>query len=512
MNKKILFFSPYAIWPFHFENDLEIIKQHIDQGDEVTFLTCDGDLSSCEPNSNHNLSTCQSCIQRRNKGFQLLEISNKVKFLNFVNLSNSDRQTIKNFPKYFKNLRTLKLLTLENFDIGLSVASSLISYLREPYPNPNNYKDYVKRNIESALIVYLSVKNHIQAIKPDKMYIFNGRFASLRAAMRAAQQMSTSFDIHERAEVGGKYSLTANTYPHDRQRAKAKIESVWTNSSLPEAEKFEIGSQWFIDRRMGKDQGWVSFTSDQNKAPNFIDKSKTNIVIYNSSEDEFTAIAGWENHIYKSQTEGLFRLAQSLKNDQNIDIYLRVHPNLKNISNSQTKALTKLKGRYANFHIISAEDTINSYELMDIADCIITFGSTMGVESAFYHKHSFLVGASFYEDLEVCSTISSHNELVNIIKDRQFDLSLLVKEERKKNAIKYGFFMATYGVDFIHFKQKSVFVMTLSHNGKTINDSLIYSRILAKFKRIIVLGLFSWKTWFKIIERLIAWAVKAPKF
>jgi len=492
MNKKILFFSPYAIWPFHFENDLEIIKQHIDQGDEVTFLTCDGDLSSCEPNSNHNLSTCQSCIQRRNKGFQLLEISNKVKFLNFVNLSNSDRQTIKDFPKYFKNLRTLKLLTLENFDIGLSVASSLISYLREPYPNPNNYKDYVKRNIESALIVYLSVKNHIQAIKPDKMYIFNGRFASLRAAMRAAQQMSTSFDIYERAGVAGKYSLTANTYPHDLEWTKAEIESVWTNSSLPEAEKFEIGSQWFIDRRMGKDQGWSSFTSDQNKAPNFIDKSKTNIVIYNSSEDEFAAITEWENHIYKSQSQELFRLAQSLKNDQNIDIYLRVHPNLKNISNSQTEALTKLKGRYANFHIISAEDTINSYELMDIADCIITFGSTMGVESAFYNKHSFLLGASVYQDLEVCSIISSHNELVDIIKGGQFNLSLLVKEERKKNAIKYGFYMATYGIEFTHFQQESIFVMTLSHNGKTINESLnsnsnsIYSRIIAKFRRIIL--------------------------
>jgi hypothetical protein len=71
--------------------------------------------------------------------------------------------------------------------------------------------------------------------------------------------------------------------------------------------------------------------------------------------------------------------------------------------------------------------------------------------------------------------------------------------------------MATYGIEFTHFQQESIFVMTLSHNGKTINDSLIYSRILAKFKRIMVLGLFSWKTWFKIIERLIAWAVKAPK-
>lgn len=480
MNKQILFFNPYCYWPFHFETDLEIIVKHIEQGDKVTVLTCDADLPSCEPNHNHNFLICQSCIHRRHQGFNVLGISDKVEFLNLVNLSKNDRQTIEEFPKQVVNLRSLKALSVHDFDIGLSVASSLIDYTREPYPNPNNYSGFVEKNIEAALIAYLSTLNHIKDIQPHKMYIFNGRFAVSRAAMRAAQSLSIDFDVHERAGVQGKYSLTANTYPHDLAKKKEEIGLVWSSSSLVEIEKLAIGSQWFTERRLGSDQSWYSFTNNQNKQPDFINKNKVNIVIFNSSQDEFEAVSGWENHIYNSQNQGIFKLAQSLQNDKDIDIYLRVHPNLSAINNSQTKAIAKLKGLYPNFHVIDPENPVKSYSLMDIADCIITFGSTMGVEAAFYNKNSLLIGRSLYEDLDVCSQVLSHNELVDIIRNKKFNLPLQILEKRKNNAIKYGFYMATYGIDFKVFQQIGLFKMVLLKNGKTLNEILSFDSVCFK--------------------------------
>jgi hypothetical protein len=488
--KKILFFNPYSCWSFHLETDLEIINCHIEQGDKVTVLTCDGDLLSCEPNPNHKLSNCQSCIHRRHQGFKFLEISNKVQFLNLVNLSKNDRQVIANFPKSCKNLHELKSLFLNNFDLGLSVASSLIDYTREPYPNPNNYQEFIQNNIESALVVYLSIQNHIRKQKPDKMYIFNGRFAPLRAAMRAAQLLSINFDVHERAGVQGKYSLTSNTYPHDLTTKKAEIELLWNSSRLPQSEKINIGSQWFIDRRLGNDQGWYSFTASQNEPPNFLDKDKVNIVIFNSSQDEFEAISGWKTSIYSSQTQGIFKLAQSLQSDEIINLYLRVHPNLAKVTNSQTKAIDKLKGRYSNFHVIDAEDSIKSYDLMDAADCVITFGSTMGVESAFHKKSSILLGNSLYEDLGICCTVSSHDELVELIVKQNFNLPIQMLEDRKSNAIKYGFYMAVNGIDFRIFKQQGIFELTFK-DDKSLNDlsklDSIYTKLIYRYRKIMLL-------------------------
>jgi hypothetical protein len=489
MNKKILFFNPYSHWPFHFETDLEIIKQHVDNGDSVTVLTCDGDLLSCEPNPTHNVSICYDCIERRKKGFKLLGLTQKVKFLNFLYLSKDDKKVIAKFPKYPKTLRQLKSLSIEDFDLGLSVASSLIDYLREPYPNPSHHQNFVKENIQSALVVYLSIQNHLRNIKPDKMYIFNGRFAVLRAVMRAAQLLKINFDIHERAGVQGKYSLTTNTYPHDLEKKKSEIQSVWNNSELSESEKIEIGTQWFLDRRYGKDQGWFSFTKEKDVSPCLIQNNKLKIVIFNSSQDEFEAISGWENLIYKNQNQAIFKLASDLQYEQNIDIYLRVHPNLSNINNSQTKALKRLKFRYNNFQIIDAEDLVNSYELLDLADVVITFGSTIGVEAAFYGKISILAGRSLYEDLDTCFKISSHNQLVEIIKNNLLWVDKLSKENQKINAIKYGFYMAMNGIDFFVFKQEGIFDMRLKNLelSEINNSNTLMNKIVRKLMKIALL-------------------------
>jgi len=486
MNKKILFFNPYCCWSFHFETDLEIIKKYVDNGDSVTYLTCDGDLTYCEPNPKHELSICQACIERRIQGFELLNLTSKIRFLNLVNLSQSDKKVISQFPKKTKTLRGLKSLHIENFDLGLSLASSLISSVQEPYPNPSFHQKFIEKNIKSALIVYFSIQNHIKANQPDKMYIFNGRFPVFRAAMRSAQLLKIDFDVHERSEVRGKYTLTINNYPHDLENQKAKIISAWNNSRFTEPKKHEIGSQWFLDRKAGKDQGWLSFTKYQNQTLKLIDYSKFKVVIFNSSQDELEAISGWENPIYKSQNQAIFKLAFDLQNEQNLDIYLRIHPNLSNVDNSQTKSLEKLKGRYSNFHIIDAEDLINSYDLMSLADLVITYGSTMGVEAAFYNKISVLAGHALYEDLETCSVMASHDELVDLLKNRERNLSSYIKEERKKNAIKYGFYMATNGVDFILFEQTEIFKMTFK-DDKTLNyATLMYRKVISKLRRAMI--------------------------
>jgi len=467
--KEILIFNPYAIWSYHLAIDLEIIKKHLDAGDSITVLTCNEDLSSCIINPLHDLLTCQICIAGRTQGFKLLGFTNDVKFLNVVSLSQNDEQLLATFPKYVSNLRELKSLNIESFDIGLCVAGDLITYLREPYPNPKKHKEFVKNNIESSLKIYLSIKNHIRKIKPDKIYVFNGRFGAVRPVIRAAQLLSVDFDVHERAQVQGKYSLVNGTYPHDLSIVKSVITSSWANSNLKETDKIEMASQWFTERKSGKDQAWYSFTQSQNEIPDFINKDKINVIIFNSSQDEFETIEGWENHLYKSQNQGIFKLAHALQNDKSIDVYLRIHPNLRHVDNSQTKPLSRLKNRYQNFHIIDADSPVNSYELMDIADCIITFGSTMGIEAAFFKKPSLLVGRSSYEHLDACTIIQSHQELLDVIMNKKFGLPDEIKDRRKYNASKYGFYMKTDGINLEIFKQDGVNRMIFK-DGKSLDE------------------------------------------
>ena len=161
MSQEVLIYNPFSHFYFELEVNLEIVNDHINRGDHVTFLTCDADLPSCEPNPSHNLDFCrnQCILNGRYQGFEVTGLFGKVDFRNFVLLSKSDRERIENFPKEVKTLKRLKSLMIDNFDVGMAVASSLIDFTKEPYPNPQHYQSYIRANIVAGLTVYLSMLN-----------------------------------------------------------------------------------------------------------------------------------------------------------------------------------------------------------------------------------------------------------------------------------------------------------------------------------------------------------------
>ena len=471
--KKILFYDPFALWPFHLETNLELFNHHVETGDDVTILVCNADLESCEPNHSHDRTQCRVCFARRNNAIDLLGLRHKVTLKPLKRLNKKDYEILNQYRDIdIQSLEQLKYLKFGECDIGMGVLSSLISYLREPNPDVIGQADFIKKNINSALLVYLSLINHLENLKPDLLYVFNGRFASLRPALRAAQLLGIDVQVHERAGVAQRYSLTNNTYPHDLENSKKEIYQHWESSSLMESEKIRIGQQWFQDRRSGDPQAWISFTSDQkNILPESFNSAKTNIVIFNSSEDEFCAIEEWRNPVYRDQNCGILKIVKDLEDESDLEVYLRVHPNLKGVKNSQTSCIESMKGGYKHFYVIDAESPISSYKLLDTSDLVITFSSTIGVEASYYGKPVLLLGRSIYEDLEACTQVKSHQEAIDFIRQRKFSMiDKNILDTRKINSTKYGFYMSTYGFAMQLFCQLDS--LSLTYQDQYIKSNL----------------------------------------
>ncbi len=70
---KVAIFSPYATVVPHFETELDIAQQHLDNGDLVEFVNCTGGLANCDFNTERDPQRCQQCIGRRQMGLELLE-------------------------------------------------------------------------------------------------------------------------------------------------------------------------------------------------------------------------------------------------------------------------------------------------------------------------------------------------------------------------------------------------------------------------------------------------------
>ena len=139
---KIAIITPYRTVAPHFEAELEIAQRHLDAGDDVLFLSCEGELANCDFNIDRDPSICGNCRGRREHGMDLLGRSCKTVQIQATNP--------KSIPR-FDSLQQLKNWKVDNFDVGYAALSSLVSVVRDPEPDLGKHLPLLERFIESAL-------------------------------------------------------------------------------------------------------------------------------------------------------------------------------------------------------------------------------------------------------------------------------------------------------------------------------------------------------------------------
>jgi len=378
-------------------------------------------------------------------------IDGRVEQRRYINLTSMDREVLaQQEGRTFATLEELKKETFQGFDIGYAVLSSLISHVREPRPDLMEHRDLVRDLMRSALAVFCSVRNELEIERFDRFYVFNGRFAIERAVLRACQNKGVECYTHERGCDLHHYSLYPNTLPHDLRYWKAASEEAW-NGNDDITLKTALAHKFFEGRAKGQVQSWFSFIQDQDPGamPAGFDPAVRNIVIFNSSEDEFASIdSSYSTDVYAGQEAAIRTLSRDIHQLGNgYHLYVRSHPNLRTVDNSQTRFLRDFTA--PGVTIIPSDSPVSTYALMKAADLVITFGSTMGIEAAFWGKPSVMVGSAFYAGLGSVYEPRSHDEVMNMVIYGAKPLPV-------EGALKYGHRMTTFGTQFQHYQPTGV--------------------------------------------------------
>jgi len=198
--------------------------------------------------------TCKVCISKITRAYKRINVP-KQNIVTFPEVD-VDIDSVCDMEK-IKTVDDLKRLTYKDWDLGLAVASSLISSVRDHEPDLNYYKDFIERGIKTATFVYESGDKLLDEIRPDIVYLFNGRFLEVRPFMRLCEKKSIKFYTHERGGVLKNYLLREEGIPHSLMLATNEIRDIWENGGK---DKEEIGRKFFEDRRNRVIQGWHSFT------------------------------------------------------------------------------------------------------------------------------------------------------------------------------------------------------------------------------------------------------------
>lgn len=434
----IAIFNSHTLLASHYETELEIICNHQEKGDRVVQLICEKDLPACDTNPFFEPEACERCISKRKNGYSSLPKTPIIK--RFFNLNEEDKIRIKQTSKSFESISELKKLKVDDYELGYSVASSIISYFRDP--NPPLDPKWVESYIIGCLGVYFSMVNYLKSNQTDLVYAFNGRLSHTKAVLQACKLMKVKCILHERGNSMPFYSLFENTSIHDLKNTQRLIVEAWENADP--IERVERANQWFETRIGGKMENWFSFLESQTfELPENWDATKKNILICNSSEDEFASLNDeWKNHLYLNQTDGIRKIISDTKELENVHIYLRVHPHLAKVNNKDLSELLAIKSHHLT--IIPASSLISTYNLVSHASQVITFGSTIGMEATYMGKPSILAGKSFYFNLGGTYEPSSHEELIRLLTSN-------IEPKPKEKALMFAYYFGTFGIRFKHY-------------------------------------------------------------
>jgi len=477
VRKNVLFTGLYPMWHYHFSSELDIIQKHIELNQNVTLLVCDGVLHACEANPDHVLAHCLRCIGIRNHGLSLL--SSRIHILPLIDDHNTKLRT------HFLNINDLKEYHVDQFDVGMAVYSSLVDYSNEVLPDPKVHAEHIKKLITDAVDTYTSALNYLKKNKYDLVYIFNGRYAAARAWVRACEKHGVRFRIHERAGKHDRYTQLENSYLHDTSIYASLINKHW-DECADITSRYREASEFFEERPKGRLGTWHSFVTDQDKE---ISDIQTNpelkqYIIFSSTESEFSATEDfYKPLLFERQLEAIGRIAKYISlNLKHVRLTLRVHPNSKSDKDRwwESPSLTEIE----KLIIIPPESKISSYQLLNIANLVITLGSSIGVEATYWGKTSILFGQAYHRGIKAVYEPNDYGQLWQMLENPPPPLPV-------EGALKYGYYFRTAGEPFSNIEPVNYY--TLKFKGEILEAPQTVHQWLGECeRRKPVVGLRKW--------------------
>ncbi len=474
----------FASGSIHFATSLEILKENSLAGDEM-FYCLWGSRTKYPGRMSigfENISRkCPKALDKLIKHAAVVNFTSEIKIDHNWVLTMTDN--LVNAISETPNISMLKDINVLNIKPGAALANEITTLTKNRDLDLSENILLVRILIESYLQIYNAVTNYIINNSIDRIFLFNGRFLHERAVWDAARAQGVQVILFETTR--NRYFLREEGF-HSRKNNQKVMLDHWENSDFPLENRIEIGSKYFSELR-SRLRPFFTETKQHFKI------SKPYFVYFSSSDDE--AVGFWDewNEPLGDQLECVKNL-QKIFNEQNIfELVIRLHPNLENKSDSQKGGWLTIKDSEST-RVIGPKKPISSYELLDNSVGTITFGSTIGLESAFAMKPSLVMADCGFDLLGVVDKASSWADVSNwIFKNHKINDEELLS--RRNNACIRGFFIATAGITFNYTTLVDIGLgawKATSFDGMNMESNSIigiYRKLIShiKFKKIVAL-------------------------
>ncbi|MBW2733377.1 MAG: hypothetical protein JRH20_13400 [Deltaproteobacteria bacterium] len=397
----VLFFTIRG-WFAHIATQVVLAKALEQRGAQPVFFLCDGGLSQCDfkPSSDPFVTSplcwrCQGFARRLLKAFELP----------LVTLS--DLPTSKTELKV--ELHSLSLEEIRSLrqgeDILYKVALPSIqrSLLRGDPGEGKPAERTIRGYVEATSQFLQTAEQLISQLRPQTVVGMNGLFSAEHAMRRVCIRRRIPFVNYE-------LGMRNQTVLFDRNRPSAhfhvdELWKAWCSHDLSATEHAELDC-FLLEKSEGQ-QGqnlWPTIDSDEQSLCQrlHIDLSKPTAVLFTNilwDSSLFGRDAGF-NSMYHFIQETISWFGKQ----HAFQLVIRIHPAEVRLPMLESRDCVgdRLRQDYptlpSNICIVEASDPADSYVITEIAHCVLTYTSTIGLEAAIRSRQVLVAGTPHYRD------------------------------------------------------------------------------------------------------------------
>jgi hypothetical protein len=298
--------------------------------------------------------------------------------------------------------------------------------------------------LDSGKKLYTYFIEEIPKEKYDFVFMFNGRFGDVRPALEATKQTTAGYGLYEMKKSINEI-VFINQLVHSIQGNTDKALKAY---AVDNAEA-EVQAKKFFERKTeNKETGDPIYTQAQKQGslPDaIVNTDKKVIAIYPTTDDEYKFIGKeWDGIVPADQVAEIEKMASGLINENYI-LVVKMHPNQINTAENTIKRYLDLATKYKNIVVEPPLSEKDTYALMNRADIVVTFASTIGVEACYAGKPVVLIGDTNWSKMDVAHATYSGDEAATLIKNG-------VEPKSKLGAIIWGNYAMSYRDELPAFK------------------------------------------------------------
>jgi Capsule polysaccharide biosynthesis protein len=442
MKKRVAIYSPVSLWKDHHPQVVELAWREFSEGSSVTVIFCDKAFSGCPANRFNEPQLCTDCTKQskyttkrllppNTKQVWFRKSKTKSKIMNPVN-----------------DLEELKNQSLDGFPIGVGVASYLVSKYQDIFVPQSIVQIEGSELLQQAIEFYEFSKN-VLSDQIDQLYVWGGRRHTEAPIIFAADRFEIpvkSFEIGE----GKRGKIHVSSSRPFTLKGLREDYNLWLNrvSEIGGKEHLKGQGREFLKRSINGELSRIDmpyFMRDaipnHSKIRHLESDPKKKITFFTSSLWEYVMYSDWDAY---SDFGNLYEFVAKFcldKKFQENKIIIRWHPNLVNAGSGELSRMKQVVKSLPHVLHILPNEKVNSYELVELSNIVITPGSTIGLEAALMGKRVITVGNTTYSNLKFSHVAEDYTSLTQLL---QRELPILDPED----AFLYAAYMENKGEDF----------------------------------------------------------------